>query len=63
MEKTLITVARYDTMFEAELARNFLLENQIESFIMNEYMGQILPSISNDMFPIQLQVDVENEEK
>jgi orotate phosphoribosyltransferase len=63
MEKTLVTVAQYDTVFEADLARSFLAENQIESYIINEYMGQIIPSISNDLLPVELQVNQEDEEK
>lgn len=63
MEKTLVTIGRYDTIFEAELARTLLAENNIPSYILNEYMGQILPSFTNDMFPIELQVNQEYEEK
>jgi orotate phosphoribosyltransferase len=63
MEKILVTVAQYDTVFEADLARSFLAENHIESYILNEFMGQIIPSLTNDMFPVELQVEQEDEEK
>ncbi len=63
MEKIMVTVAQYDSVFEADLARSFLAENDIESFVLNENMSQIFPMITNDMFPVELQVNQEDEEK
>jgi orotate phosphoribosyltransferase len=61
MEKNLVTVAQYDNVFEADLARSFLAENHIDSFVLNENMSQIFPMITNDMFPVELQVREEDE--
>jgi orotate phosphoribosyltransferase len=63
MEKILVTVAQYDSVFEADLARSFLAENHIDSFVLNENMSQIFPMITNDMFPVELQVNKDDEEK
>jgi orotate phosphoribosyltransferase len=56
MANNLVIIASYNSLFEAELAKSFLDENNIEAFIVNEYMGSILPSVNFDQGDLSIQV-------
>jgi orotate phosphoribosyltransferase len=63
MSEQLITIRRFDDSFEADLARAFLEDHGIQSFLTNELVFSMLPGIANDRFYIELQVSSEDEEQ
>ncbi|HNX37292.1 MAG TPA: orotate phosphoribosyltransferase [Candidatus Cloacimonadota bacterium] len=56
MEEQLVTIATYDNVFEAELAKALLEESGFEVFIQNERIMGIYPTIAADLYRIELQV-------
>lgn len=63
MDEHLVTIARYDNNFEAELAKNLLEDMEIRVYLLNERMMGIYPTTAGDMYYIQLQVSSLDEEK
>jgi len=60
-EITLITIATYTNLFEAELAKGLLEDSGFHPNLMNERMMSMYASIAGDMYKIELRVP-ENEE-
>lgn len=56
MDEQLVTIATYDNIFEAELAKALLEESGFEVFLQNERIMGIYPTIAADMYRIELQV-------
>ncbi len=56
METSLVTIATFDNLFEAEIAKSMLEEYGFEVFLLIERMMATYPSMAGDMYKIQLQV-------
>lgn len=63
MEESLITIASYDNIFEAELAKALLEESGFTVYLLNERMMGIYPTVAADMYRIELQVSSSDEEE
>lgn len=62
MEDSLITIASYDNIFEAELAKALLEESGFAVYLLNERMMGIYPTVAADLYRIELQVASTDEE-
>lgn len=60
---TMITIASYANIFEAELAKSMLEDFGFEVVLLNERMMSMYSSIAGDMYMIELQVDEEKQEE
>jgi orotate phosphoribosyltransferase len=56
MSRILVTIAKFEDTFEADLARALLEENGIEAFLRNEVMFSLVPISLSDKYYIELQV-------
>lgn len=56
MSRVLVTIAKFEDTFEADLARALLEENGIEAFLRNEMMFSLVPIGLSDKYYIELQV-------
>lgn len=62
MEDSLITIATYDNVFEAELAKALLEESGFKVYLLNERIMGILSTVAGDLYRIELQVSTSDEE-
>ncbi len=60
---TLITIATYTNIFEAELAKSMLEDFGFEVVLLNERMMSMYSSIAGDMYMIELQVAEDKQEE
>lgn len=60
---TLVTIATYDNVFQAELAKSLLEENGIQTSLQNENMLSLYPSFAADLYGVRLQVSSEDKER
>lgn len=51
-----ITIARFEDIFEAELARSLLLDNGIDANLLNERMMSMAPGLASSKLSLELQV-------
>lgn len=63
MDPKLVTIAKFDDNFEADLAQALLVDNGIQAFLANELAYSLIPGIMPDRFYIELQVSSEDEER
>ncbi len=56
MDPQLVTIARFNDNFEADLAKEFLLDKGIQAFLTNEIVHSMAPGILPSKFRIELQV-------
>lgn len=63
MDMTMVTIATYTDIFEAELAKSLLEEAGFEVVLLNERMMGLYPSMAGDMYMIELQVQQDAEEQ
>ncbi|MDD2596229.1 MAG: orotate phosphoribosyltransferase [Candidatus Cloacimonetes bacterium] len=63
MDTTMVTVASYTDLFEAEMVKALLQEAGFEVALLNERMMSMYPSIAGDMYMMQLQVPRDAEEQ
>ena len=54
MDDKLVTVGEYETSFEANIAKLELDSNDINSFVLGEYLGSAIPTIG--IVRVELQV-------
>lgn len=62
-ENQMVTIASYTNPFEAELAKSLLADFGFEANLLNERMMSMYPSIAGDMYMIELQVPLDQEEE
>jgi orotate phosphoribosyltransferase len=63
MDKVLVTIAKFDDNFEADLAKAFLEDHGITAFLKNELVYSMIPGILPGKFDIELQVGAADEER
>lgn len=63
MEASLVTIASFDNLFEAELAKSMLQDYGFEVILLNERMMATYPSMASDMYRIELQVSEADSER
>ncbi|MDP2173762.1 MAG: orotate phosphoribosyltransferase [Candidatus Cloacimonadaceae bacterium] len=52
----LVTINKYNDIFEAELAKGLLADNGIEAFLQNERLMSISPALATGKITVELQV-------
>jgi len=63
MDKTLVTIARFTDNFEAELAKELLIDQGIQAFLKNAIVHSMLPGIFPGKFDVELQVSEEDAQR
>ncbi len=63
MEQELVTIAKFDDNFEADLALALLVDHGIKAFLANELVYSMIPGIMPDKFFIELQVSSADEQR
>lgn len=63
MDATMVTIATFTDLFEAEMAKSLLEEAGFEVVLLNERMMSMYPSIAGDMYMMELQVQKDAEEE
>lgn len=63
MNESLVTIATFTDLFEAEMAKGFLEDAGFVAYLQNERILSIYPSMAGNMYMIQLQVLAEAEEE
>ena len=63
MEITLVTIARFTDSFEAELAKELLIDQGINAFLKNVIVHSMLPGIFPGKFDVELQVASQDSER
>jgi orotate phosphoribosyltransferase len=61
MSNKLVTIAKYDTPFEAELAMTYLADCGVKAVLFNEIINSILPSFAGLKYETELRVNEEDE--
>ncbi len=62
MSQNLVTIAKYDTPFEAELAKTYLDDCGIEAVVFNELINTIIPSFAGLKYETELKVNEDDAE-
>ncbi|MFA6720929.1 MAG: orotate phosphoribosyltransferase [Candidatus Cloacimonadaceae bacterium] len=63
MDPVLTTIAKYTDNFEADLAKELLIDNGVPAFLKNELVHSMLPGILPGKFDIELQVASSDEQR
>ncbi|MDD3096336.1 MAG: orotate phosphoribosyltransferase [Candidatus Cloacimonetes bacterium] len=63
MDITMVTIASFTDLFEAEMAKTLLEEAGFEVTLLNERMMSMYPSMAGDMYMMELQVQKEAEQE
>jgi orotate phosphoribosyltransferase len=63
MEDKLVTIAKFDDNFEADLAQRLLADNHIQAYVKNAIFYSMMPGIFPGKVDLELQVSSEDEEK
>ncbi|HON32518.1 MAG TPA: orotate phosphoribosyltransferase [Candidatus Syntrophosphaera thermopropionivorans] len=63
MEDNLVTIAKFEDNFEADLAQRLLADNGIQAFVKNAIFYSMMPGVFPGKVDLELQVNSEDEEK
>ncbi len=63
MQNHMVTIASFDNLFEAELAKSLLEDYGFTVVLLNERIMATYPTVAGDMFRIELQVIEQDQEK
>jgi orotate phosphoribosyltransferase len=63
MEDKLVTIAKFDDNFEADLAQRLLADNGIQAYVKNAIFYSMMPGVFPGKVDLELQVSSEDEEK